>query len=458
MKLLALFPAFCVASNIEWENYKLQYGKAYPNLKEDADRFAIYQNHVRKVIEHNKLFSEGLKTYTKKINEFSDMTFEEFSKTRLMKPRPLKDGEADMSYPGPFEFECPEEFISELGDEGIPQEFATELNWLDASKNPKNLVAVTPVKDQAACGSCYTFSAVSAMESSLCFKGFKSDCENWNGLSEQHVLNCGSYITQAEYDFFEKNKDKLPEGVFETFPQPEDHPWRNFHGCQGGEMANVFQFIYHEGFIVENDLLPYRSGNSSNFDYFYGVNVEECPYTKQNQGQFMKSIGLDKTAYVSKTLCGTTSKRRSAFPEETHNKDPENIKKALFEKGPLSIAFFATDEFVDYAGGVYVPNETECKGYTANHAVNIVGYGHDEDSGLDYWLIRNSWSSDWGDNGYVKFRMGHNDCNVESNVVYVDMETQYPEPRPKPENEPSSSNVILSSTIFVVISTILKML
>ena len=83
------------------------------------------------------MFSKGLKTYTKNINEFSDMTFEEFSKTRLMEPRPLKDGEADMSYPGPFEFECPEEFISELGDEGIPQEFATELNWLDASKTLK---------------------------------------------------------------------------------------------------------------------------------------------------------------------------------------------------------------------------------------------------------------------------------------------------------------------------------
>ena len=49
-----------------------------------------------------------------------------------------------------------------------------------------------------------------------------------------------------------------------------------------------------------------------------------------------------------------------------------------------------------------------------NHAVNIVGYDKKE----KYWIIRNSWGPEWGEDGYIRIEMGQNTCNMESYAWY----------------------------------------
>lgn len=58
---------------------------------------------------------------------------------------------------------------------------------------------------------------------------------------------------------------------------------------------------------------------------------------------------------------------------------------------------------------IYRPLEGECNEQSANftgyHAVNAVGWGHDEDLGIDYAIMKNSWGEDWGDGGYFKMAL-----------------------------------------------------
>jgi cathepsin L len=77
----------------------------------------------------------------------------------------------------------------------------------------------------------------------------------------------------------------------------------------------------------------------------------------------------------------------------------QEIKAALCQYGPLSVAVDADENFVAYAGGVFQgfasqPEDTKAQ---VNHAINIIGW----DDGKGAWLIRNSWGDDWGEKGYM---------------------------------------------------------
>ena len=76
----------------------------------------------------------------------------------------------------------------------------------------------------------------------------------------------------------------------------------------------------------------------------------------------------------------------------------------VYDLGPMAMSMFVGDEaFRYYKSGVYGREEAklDCPDLkNLNHALAVVGYGYDEESGKNYWIIKNSWSSEWGDNGY----------------------------------------------------------
>ena len=98
--------------------------------------------------------------------------------------------------------------------------------------------------------------------------------------------------------------------------------------------------------------------------------------------------------------------------------DEEALKLAVAANGPVSVAIDASHEsFQFYSTGVY--REGECSPENLDHGVLAVGYGVDSDSGEAYWLIKNSWGTSWGDEGYVKMaRNEDNMCGVASAASY----------------------------------------
>ena len=67
---------------------------------------------------------------------------------------------------------------------------------------------------------------------------------------------------------------------------------------------------------------------------------------------------------------------------------------------------------MDYHSGVYTTKDCKNGPDDVNHAVVAVGFG--TENGVDYWLVKNSWSTKWGDNGYFKIQRGVNMCGINN--------------------------------------------
>ena len=94
--------------------------------------------------------------------------------------------------------------------------------------------------------------------------------------------------------------------------------------------------------------------------------------------------------------------------------DEAALANAVKSIGPISVAIYASGSlFAYYKGGIYYDNDCILAGTLVYHAVVVVGFG--TLNGVDYFLIRNSWGTNWGIGGYMMLaRNRANHCNVAS--------------------------------------------
>ena len=73
-----------------------------------------------------------------------------------------------------------------------------------------------------------------------------------------------------------------------------------------------------------------------------------------------------------------------------------------------------------FQGGIYHHTGLEDKfnpWEITNHVVLIVGYG--EEQGTKYWIVKNSWGPEWGEEGFFRIRRGNDECSMESMAVGI---------------------------------------
>ena len=143
---------------------------------------------------------------------------------------------------------------------------------------------------------------------------------------------------------------------------------------------------------------------SVNYLEAYGVPEESCfPYTPRQTD--CDRTCSDWESQAIKLIDG--SRIKYSYPPSI-----ATIQEALIEHGPLVTSFTVYDDFFSYNSGVYVQTSDNIAG---GHAVAIVGY----DNNNEYWICKNSWGKNWGENGF--FRIGYGECGIASpfNTYYL---------------------------------------
>jgi C1A family cysteine protease len=202
--------------------------------------------------------------------------------------------------------------------------------------------AVSPVKDQGFCGSCWAFSTTGALESAHYLKtGVMTQ------LSQQILVDCASNAGA---------------------------------GCDGGMQGPAYDYINMNGGI------PDQIG--------YGDYMMINQMCRKPHGEMIKISG-----YVNVTA-----------------NDENALKQAIATVGPVAVSIDASQlAFSYYQEGVFYAEK--CSSTNLDHAVLAVGYG--TENGQDYWLVKNSWSTYWGNGGYIKMaRNRNNNCGIATAAVY----------------------------------------
>ncbi|XP_015929473.1 digestive cysteine proteinase 2 [Parasteatoda tepidariorum] len=302
-----------------FEDFKKEHGKDYSDAQEHENRKNIYRQNYRYVQSMNRA---GL-SYGLKINHLADFTDLEM--------RRVRGRLASTGYNGGKPFPK-EEFPTDVPD---------ELDW-------RLYGAVTPVKDQAVCGSCWSFGTTGTIEGAHFLK-----TQNLVKLSQQQLIDCS---------------------------------WQyQNNGCDGGEDFRAYAYIEAAG------------GLASEEDY----------------GHYLGQDGICHDRHVPKVA------QIKGFVNVTSG-DLKALKQAIAKKGPISVSIDAAHKgFSFYSHGVYYDPDCKNGADELDHSVLAVGYG--VMNGEAYWLVKNSWSTYWGNDGYVLMSQKDNNCGVATSPTYVEM-------------------------------------
>jgi cathepsin L len=292
--------------------FMTQYNKKYTH-DTFFYRYTVFKANMDKIYLANK----QKHSYTLGMNEMGDMTHAEFKATKLGYKR------IDRSYARKMNAAGPHQHVK-----AAPK----SVDW-------RSKGAVTPIKNQQQCGSCWAFSTTGSVEGAVAIASGKLI-----SLSEQQLVDCSGA--------------------------------QGNQGCEGGLMDQAFQYIISNGGLTTETNYPYTAMDGT------------CNTTA--------------AAQVASTITGYT---------DVTSGDQNSLINAV-AIGPVSVAIEADQAcFQFYSSGIL--NDPSC-GTNLDHGVLAVGY----DQGQGFWIVKNSWGTSWGMNGYVEIALGMDECGINTEPSY----------------------------------------
>lgn len=246
----------------------------------------------------------------------------------------------------------------------LPENFDPRDKWPDCP-------TLNEIRDQGSCGSCWAFGAVEAMTDRVCTY---SNGTKHIHFSAEDLLSCCPIC-----------------GL----------------GCNGGMPTLAWEYWKHMGLV-----------SGGNYNSSQGCSPYEIsPCEHHVPGNRLPCNGDTKTPKCKKTCeagYDVPYKKDKRYGKHVYavRGGEDHIRAELFQNGPVEAAFTVYADLLAYKSGVYKHVEGDALG---GHAIKITGWG--VENGNKYWLIANSWNTDWGNNGFFKILRGEDHCGIESSIV-----------------------------------------
>jgi len=335
----------------EWDKFKAQYKKTYTSDLDEKARRDLFQESKARVAKLNAL--NGQPAFG--INWMSDRRPEEKHKTGHKKPAGF----------------VPTAPVKKFTDTRSP----ASIDW-------RLTDAVTAIKNQGQCGSCWAFSATEAIESQLVLtSGGKYRLD----LSPQQIASCapstGKYGCQ---------------------------------GCNGGFTEGAYDYLKTVAGLANSFYIPYAQSLTQT------TATMACPKAKVSQinGETQQLTG----GFAAVT--GYSYATKPCTQGACKNQDLKAFAAAL-EKTPLSVCVNA-GSWNDYTGGVLTSNACGPMGAEyQDHCVMAVGFN--TTAPTPYWIVRNSWASTWGEQGYIHLEMAKNTCGLADDATIPEVKVDLSE-------------------------------
>ena len=203
---------------------------------------------------------------------------------------------------------------------------------------------------------------------------------NWANIYTTSIKDqgyCGSCWAFSAVEQIESDAIRLglltadDELSIEQIVQCDDYD----KGCNGGNTATAFEYVISAGGIEYENQYPYTS--------YYDI-TGDCKNTDDEN----YAVNIDEYYLIT---------------------DEESMISHIFSTGPISICVDAST-WSSYVSGII----TNC-GMEVDHCVQVVGLSKDD----GYWIVRNSWGTEWGIDGYIWLEAGVNMCNIAYDPKYV---------------------------------------